>query len=157
LIEERGIEIGIVSGGGTGTYQITGNYAGVTEIQAGSYATMDGRYRSVGIGFRHALTVVTQVISTRGDRAITDAGMKTLTPEFGMPMVLDPEGWEATKLSEEHGFLQRAGGERLQPGDVVELIPSHGCTTINLHDSYYVTRGETVEAVWPIAARGAIR
>ncbi len=157
FVQERGIEVEIVSGGGTGTYQITGNYPGVTEIQAGSYATMDGRYRRVGMEFRHALTVVTQVISTRGDRAITDAGMKTLTPEFGMPPVLDPEGWEATKLSEEHGFLQREDGPGLQPGDVVELIPSHGCTTINLHDAYYVTRDGVVEAVWPVAARGAIR
>ncbi|MFP3895501.1 MAG: DSD1 family PLP-dependent enzyme [Anaerolineales bacterium] len=157
FIQEQGIEVEIVSGGGTGTYQITGNYPGVTEIQAGSYATMDGRYHRVGMEFRHALTVVAQVISTRGDRAITDAGMKTLTPEFGMPGVLDPQGWKATKLSEEHGFLQREEGEPLQPGDVVELIPSHGCTTINLHDAYYVTRDGVVEAVWPIAARGAIR
>lgn len=158
FIEARGIEVKIVSGGGTGTYQITGNYPGITEIQAGSYATMDGRYRRVGMEFRHALTVVTQIISIRGaDHAVTDAGMKTLTPEFGMPDVLDPEGWEATKLSEEHGYLHREDGPGLQPGDVVELIPSHGCTTINLHDAYYVTRDGVVEAIWPIAARGAIR
>ncbi|MEA3406499.1 MAG: DSD1 family PLP-dependent enzyme [Chloroflexota bacterium] len=158
FIEERGIEVKIVSGGGTGTYQITGNYPGVTEVQVGSYATMDARYRSVGIDFHQALTVVTQVISTRGtDHAITDAGMKTVTPEFGMPRVLDPKGWKVTKLAEEHGFLQRENGRPLRPGDTVELIPSHGCTTINLHDAYYVTRDGIVEAVWPIAARGAIR
>jgi len=68
-----------------------------------------------------------------------------------------PEGWELTRLSEEHGFLQRKGGPKLHSGDPVELIPSHGCTTINLHDEYYVVRDDVVEAVWPIAARGCIR
>jgi len=157
LLEGKGIEVKIVSGGGTGTYTITGNYPGVTEVQAGSYATMDGQYRRVGIDFAPALTVVARVISVRGDQAIIDAGLKTLTPEFGMAEVVHPEGWELTRLSEEHGFLRRKGGSELHSGDPVELIPSHGCTTINLHDEYYVVRDDVVEAVWPIAARGCIR
>jgi D-serine deaminase-like pyridoxal phosphate-dependent protein len=36
----------------------------------------------------------------------------------------------------------------------VTIVPNHGCTTINLHDHYYVTRRGVLEAVWPIAARG---
>jgi D-serine deaminase-like pyridoxal phosphate-dependent protein len=157
LLQEHGLAIPIVSGGGTGTYDITGAYEGMTEIQAGSYATMDARYREVGVDFEPALTVVAQVISARDDAAVIDAGMKTLTPEFGMPPVVRPEGWRVHHLSEEHGALERDGGEPLHVGDRVELIPSHGCTTINLHDAYYVTRDDVVEAVWPIAARGAIR
>ncbi len=154
----NGIPVGIVSAGGTGTYQMTGADPEITELQAGTYATMDLRYRQVGINFRHALTVVAQVISTSGsDQAVTDAGLKSLTPEFGMPQVLDPEGWETEKLSEEHSSLKRSSGKALKPGDIVEFIPSHGCTTINLHDVYYVTRRGIVEAVWPISGRGAIR
>ena len=156
-LAEQGIEVGIVSGGGTGTYLTTGSFPGVTEIQAGSYATMDGRYRQVGIPFHHALTVLAGVISTDGDdHAVTDAGLKTLTSEFGLPRVLRPKGWEVVKFSEEHSALKRIDGEPLKPGDTVELIPSHGCTTINLHDYYVVTRKDAVEAVWPIAARGAV-
>ena len=157
LLVEKGSPCDIVSGGGTGTYHITGDYPGVTEVQAGSYATMDAKYESVGVEFQLALTILTQVISVKGDFAITDAGKKTMTQEFGMPTVVDPEGWELTKLSEEHGRIERRGGRDLKPGDLVELVPTHGCTTINLHDAYYVTRDGIVEAVWPIAARGKIQ
>lgn len=37
------------------------------------------------------------------------------------------------------------------------MVPSHGCTTINLHDAFHVIRDGIVEAVWPVAARGCIR
>ena len=158
LLRRDGLPVGIVSGGGTGTYDVTGSYPGVTEVQAGSYATMDGRYHSVGLEFEQALTVVARVISApRDDLAVVDAGLKTMTTEFGLPEVVHPEGWALQSLSEEHGKLKREGGDPLRPGDVVAFVPSHGCTTINLHDAYVVTRGDHVVAEWPIAARGGVR
>ena len=162
LLRGAGLSVPIVSAGGTGTYAWTGVYPGITEIQAGSYATMDGRYRSVladggEAPFESALTVVARVISARDDRAVIDAGLKTMTGEFGVPEVLSPAGWSLTGLSEEHGSLERAGGAALQRGDRVVLLPSHGCTTINLHDVYHVLRDGVLEAAWPIAARGRIR
>ena len=39
-------------------------------------------------------------------------------------------------------------------GDKVTLLPSHCDTTVNLHDRFIVTRGDEVEGVWEIAARG---
>jgi len=158
LLQRDGLPVGIVSGGGTGTYAITGAYPGVTEVQAGSYVTMDAKYRSVGIDFECALTLLARVISVNAQgTAIIDAGMKALTHEFGMPAVVRPEGWRLDRLSEEHGALVREGGEPLRPGDVVELLPSHGCTTINLHDAYHVIRDDVFEGLWPVAARGAFR
>lgn len=157
-IEATGLEVGIVSAGGTGTYDITGQYPGVTEIQAGSYATMDVRYRDCGLPFQCALTCLATVISVpRRGVAITDAGMKALTPEFGMPEVVEGPGISLTRLSEEHGVLRLANGVRLNAGDKIEFIPSHGCTTINLHDEFYALRNGVVEAIWPIAARGGFR
>ena len=155
-IEAVGIPVPIVSSGGTGTYEITPTIDGITEIQAGSYITMDTRYRSVGItGFNLALTVLSTVISVpRPDLALCDVGMKSATKEFGTPGVAHPAGWELTRLSEEHGRLERAGGPPLQIGDKVEFYPSHGCTTINLHDTYFAIRKGTVEAKWPVAGRG---
>jgi D-serine deaminase-like pyridoxal phosphate-dependent protein len=44
------------------------------------------------------------------------------------------------------------GVASLRPGDRVELIPSHGDTTLNLHDSYFVTRAGVLIAEWPILA-----
>ncbi len=155
-LQKQGFAVPIVSAGGTGSYTITGCFEGVTEIQAGSYLTMDAQYRDkVGIDeFECALTMLTRVIHTHDRIAVVDAGLKCCTTEFGMPMVASCAGWRVSKLSEEHGFLEREGGEELKMGDTVELIPSHGCTTINLHDVYHVTRDNVVEAVWPIAARG---
>jgi D-serine deaminase-like pyridoxal phosphate-dependent protein len=156
-LERDGLPVGIVSAGGSGTYNITGAYPGVTEIQAGSYATMDARYKGVIPEFETALTVVAQVISARGDHAVIDAGLKTLTPEFGAPELQHPAGWTLGHQSEEHSTLKHGDGAALKPGDRVEIVPSHGCTTINLHDAYYVTSGERVVAIWPIAGRGQVR
>jgi D-serine deaminase-like pyridoxal phosphate-dependent protein len=160
LLRARGIPAPIVSSGGTGTYFITGRYPGVTEVEAGSYITMDAQYRDeVGIDFRYALTVLSTVTSVpaSGDYAIIDAGLKTITRDFGLPLVISPPGWALTGLSEEHGHLERRGGEPLRVGDKVELVPNHGCTTINLHDEYHVVRRDVLEAVWPISARGKVR
>jgi D-serine deaminase-like pyridoxal phosphate-dependent protein len=158
LVRQAGIPVNIVSSAGTGTHFITGKFPGITELQVGSYITMDSQYREVvGIDFDYALTVLATVISTRGDgRAITDAGLKAITRDFGMPVVVDPPGWKLTSLAEEHGFLDRVDGAPLRRGDKVMIVPNHGCTTINLHDQYHVTRRGVLEAVWPIAARGKV-
>ena len=156
VIRESGIPVRVVSGGGTGTYAISGQYPGVTDIQAGSYLTMDSQYHeNVGIKeFNYALTLITTVIHINGDRAITDAGMKSLSADFGMPIVINPAGWGVSNLAEEHGFLKQSGGSRLRSGDKVEIVPSHGCTTINLHDVFHVVRNGKLEAIWPISGRG---
>lgn len=159
LIEAAGLPVSIVSSGGTGTFDITGDYPGITEVQAGSYITMDTQYRdAVGVDFACALFVLAQVISTpRPGVAIIDAGLKTLTRDYALPSVAFPEGWELIRLSEEHGHLRQTGGIDLQPGDRVKIWPNHGCTTVNLHDHYIGLRDQVVEDVWPIAARGKIR
>jgi D-serine deaminase-like pyridoxal phosphate-dependent protein len=160
FLEARGLLVDIVSAGGTGTAMLTGRLPGITEIQAGSYVFMDGRYKTVeGVDFDWALTLLTTVISRpRPDRAIVDAGMKTLTHEFGLPRFKGREDLELVGLSEEHGTVKlRDPSVALRPGDRLELIPSHGDTTLNLHDFYYGARHGRVEAVWPIAARGKSR
>jgi D-serine deaminase-like pyridoxal phosphate-dependent protein len=159
LVERSGLEVGIVSGGGTGTYNITGQFPGVTEVQAGSYIFMDSSYRNVLKDFDCALTVLTTVISRpTSDRAITDAGMKTVTKESGLPEVKGMGDVKVAHLSEEHGKLDLSNSDAdLKPGDKIELIPSHGCTTINLHDYYFGLRDGKLEAVWSIAGRGKVQ
>jgi D-serine deaminase-like pyridoxal phosphate-dependent protein len=159
MIEQNGLEVGILSGGGTGTYNITGQFPGMTEVQAGSYIFMDVYYRNVLKDFDCALTVLTTVISRPSkDTAIIDAGMKTVTKESGLPAVKDVNGAELIHLSEEHGKLDLSGSSAdLRPGDKLELIPSHGCTTINLHDKFYGIRDGRLEVIWDIAGRGKVR
>jgi D-serine deaminase-like pyridoxal phosphate-dependent protein len=158
-IELRGIPVGIVSSGGTGTYDITGIYPGVTEVQAGSYVTMDTQYRDiVGVDFECALFVLAQVISLpRPGRAVIDAGLKTMTRDFGLPIVAHPDGWRLISLSEEHAVLQHEGGPHLRMGQQVEIWPNHGCTTVNLHDQFVALRDDMVEDVWPIDGRGKVQ
>ena len=154
ILAKNGVEVKIVSAGGTGTYNVAGAYPGITEIQAGSYIVMDSKYYSVLQDFDCALTLLTTVTS-RPDKetAILDAGMKAMTFEFGMPELIGLKGAGISFLSEEHGHLYLEDADP-RVGQKLELIPSHCCTTINLHDRYYAVRGDRLEAVWPIAARG---
>ena len=158
-IRHAGIKVEIVSGGGTGTYDITGEYPGITEIEAGSYVFSDARYSGVIPQFKTALSILTTVVSRpEKDIVITDAGLKTMTSEFGMPVLKSIQGAELIKLSEEHGKIHLDRDiPGLKTGDKIEIIPSHGCTTINLHDFYFGVRGDRLETVWKIAARGKIR
>jgi D-serine deaminase-like pyridoxal phosphate-dependent protein len=164
LIEHRqalcdaGLEPEIVSAGGTGTHDISGSTPGVTEIQAGSYVFMDGAYSRVRSEFETALTLLCTVIRRNGRMLITDCGMKALSQEFGMPRGAELP-LACVALSEEHGHVLIDEDVELDigPGDRIALLPSHGDTTINLHEQYTVMRGEQVETTWPIAARGKFR
>ena len=158
-LEKRGVAVPIMSGGGTGTFNITGSIPEMTEVQAGSYVLMDSTYRNVqGVGdhFDCALSVLATVVSRPApDRIIVDTGLKVLAKEFGIPQPVGITGVEMTGLSEEHGKM-RVSDENasLSPGDKLEILPTHCCTTVNLHDRYYGIRNGIVESVWEIAARG---
>ena len=158
-IEDKGMPVEIVSSGGTGTYNYTGNYPGITEVQAGSYVTMDVGYLDCGIDFDCALTVLTTVNSTPAeDRAILDAGLKSISTNQGLPRVKGLEGVEITKLSAEHTHLKFAPNHSsLRLGDKIEVYPSDTDTTTNLHNQFYGVRNGEVEVVWPILARGKSR
>jgi 3-hydroxy-D-aspartate aldolase len=156
-VEAAGLECGVVSGGGTGTYRYSGANGVMSEIQAGSYATMDARYARLVPEFENALFCLITIVSSRaGGRAIGDAGLKSLTSEFGMPEVRWPDGLTVAKLAEEHTIFEAADGPRLEPGSKVLAVPSHGCTTINLHDNMYGVRAGVVECVLPVSARGRV-
>jgi D-serine deaminase-like pyridoxal phosphate-dependent protein len=156
LLREAGLPCDVVSAGGTGTYDITGRIDGITEVQAGSYVTMDVAYRDIGIDFDCALSVLSTVTSApASDRAVLDIGLKTLTNDQGMPEVKQAKGINLIKLSAEHGHLKvEKGHTPLHIGDKLEVLPSDTDTTINLHDRFYGIRNAEVEVTWPILARG---
>jgi len=154
LIEKDGFRVPIVSAGGSNTYSLTGTYPGITDVQVGSYVTMDDHSREYGMDYGQAVTVLTTVISRpEPGRAVTDAGKKSLSTDEGLPVCVD-EGIEVSKLNEEHGHLSVEDRE-LRVGDKIEIIPRHGCTTIPLFDRYFVVRHDQVESVDPMYARGA--
>ena len=158
-LEKHGVEVAIMSGGGTGTFNITGSIPEMTEVQAGSYVLMDSTYRNVeGVGenFDCALSVLATVVSRpHPSRMIVDTGLKVLAKEFGIPQPIGLTGVEMSGLSEEHGkMLVVDENISLKPGDKLEILPTHCCTTVNLHDRYYGIRNGIVESVWDITARG---
>ncbi|MGQ9617112.1 MAG: DSD1 family PLP-dependent enzyme [Spirochaetota bacterium] len=155
FLEKKGIGVNEISGGGTGTYNITGDNTIWTEIQAGSYVFMDTSYNQLGLGFKNSLTVYTEVIHKRKGMAITDAGMKACTTDHGMPVI---KGYPAmsVQLHEEHGLITDQKDE-LSYMQKIEYIPGHCCTTVNLYDQYYCVRNDLLEAVWPITGRGMCR
>jgi D-serine deaminase-like pyridoxal phosphate-dependent protein len=160
MIEDAGIPLSIVSTGGTGTHRILAEQGGITEIQAGSYVVMDTHYASVeGVTFGHALTCMATVLSkTKENRCIIDAGHKTLSLDSGPSAPKDLPGTRYIAAGDEHGVIEFDDGHcTLNVGDRVEMIPRHCDPTINLHDWFHVTRGDTVVALWPVAARGRVQ
>lgn len=159
LVEAGGLKVEVVSGGGTGTHAIDADIPGITEIQAGSYVVMDRDYRDAGIDYANALTILATIISRPvPGRAIADVGMKGMTTDHGMPELVSVPGGRLARLSEEHAVLELTDPSvKLEPGDKVEFIPGHCCTTMNLHDKVYGMRGGRLEVVWPIAGRGKFR
>jgi D-serine deaminase-like pyridoxal phosphate-dependent protein len=47
-------------------------------------------------------------------------------------------------------------GQPVKLGDKALLIPNRSDPTVNLHDWIVAIRANSVEAVWPIDARGAL-
>jgi D-serine deaminase-like pyridoxal phosphate-dependent protein len=130
---------------------------GVTELQAGTYVFHDSHNEEFIPGtFQQALTLLTTVISVKERYAVADTGAKSLTNEFGPPMSVDGR-IKVARLSEEHATLTGEGIAQLRAGDRIEIVPSHGDTTLNLHDAYYVRRGDEVIDTWPILAARKFR
>ena len=158
LIERSGLLVRIVSSAGTGTYDITGDYEGIDEVQAGSYATMDWWYGEIRPEFRQAISLLTTVVSCpRQGVAVVDVGTKGVGADFGPPQVKGRPGVSVARFgSEEHTVLAVPDGA-VSVGDTLELIPSHGCATCNLYREFVVHRDGIVTGIWPIEGSGKMQ
>jgi D-serine deaminase-like pyridoxal phosphate-dependent protein len=162
-ITAAGIHCPLVTGAGTGSFALEAASGVYGELQCGSYVFMDRDYADNeptpnAPRFEHALFVKSQVISRGLAHAVIDAGHKSHAIDSGLPRVWQRELTYANG-GDEHGILRGAALPAL--GDAVWLVPGHCDPTVNLHDHYVAVRGGvehgTVEAVWPIEARGCIR
>ena len=155
MLVDAGLPTAIVSAGGTGSYDISGDIEGITEIQAGSYALMDTEYARLGLPFEHALSVLGTIISRPvPERCVADSGHKSCTKDHGNPSVKDIPGASVLTLNDEHATIELPPGCAVGIGDRVQLLPSHIDPTMSLHDVVYALDGDIVVGVWPIAARG---
>lgn len=151
LLLRAGLPCDVVSGGGTGTYDISSQVDGVTEIQAGSYALMDTDYRDTGVPFEQAFWVLGMVVSRSADRCVVDAGHKSMTKDHGLPSVEGVAGAVVTTLNDEHAVIALPPDAAVRIGDRLRMIPSHTDPTVNLHDVFYAIDGDRVVGRWPIA------
>jgi len=164
LFQTHGIECSLLTGGSTGVYDIDSDIKGITELQPGSFIFMDVDYGRIGgkdgpvyQDFRNSLSVLTTVVSKPSDSlAIVDGGYKAFSTD--KPFTPEAKGISGIGYSwggDEHGKLDVAKASApLNVGTRLEFIIPHCDPSVNLYDRIHCLRGDSVEAVWKIAARG---
>ena len=160
-IREAGLPCSIVSCGGTGSFKYSVGAPGITEMQAGGGMFMDAFYRyGCHISdWKYALTVLTTIVSRPApDRAIIDAGRKTMDGWVHKPLVFERDDIHVQSLSAEHGALKLdPTAQHLKIGDRLEIIPGYSDLTCVLHDNFLGFRGDTLEVIWPLEGRGRLQ
>lgn len=158
-LEADGLPVPVVSAGGTGCYDITAAYPGITEIQAGGGVFMDAMYRykfHVGT-LDFALTCLTTVTSRSASHVVVDAGFKTLSAYHQPPTLLDRDDLQLRYLSAEHGvFDLQPNAKGPAVGDQLRLVVGYSDSTTVLHDRFLGIRNGRVERIWPIEGRGCL-
>jgi len=163
-IRAAGVPIGEVSVGSTPTARSAMSAAGVTECRPGNFVYHDASQVSLGTCSLEdcAMTVIATVVSVPDySRAVIDAGSKTLSsdplrPKPGGHGFLLGRASRVSRLSEEHGVIETAPGERFTVGERVRVLPNHACVVSNLHDRVHAVRDGRVVEVWRVAARGMV-
>ena len=155
-----GMPCRIVSAGGTGSYQITADIPGPTEIQAGGGIFACRYYTEVcGVtNHRPALSVLATVVSRPSpDRAILDAGLKSMSEHRTPPILPEHPDSRVLGLSAEHATVEVSRDSVLKIGDKVSVIPGYSDLTFVLHDRVLAHRQGRVEAVWELLGRGMLQ
>ncbi len=160
LLRGNDLPCEIVSCGGTGSFKYAVAQAGITEVQAGGGMFMDAFYR-YGCHvpqWDYALTVLTTIVSRpTPDRAIIDAGRKTMDANTHEPLVFGRDDVRVEALSAEHGRLKlEPSAQHLKIGDRLEIIPGYSDMTCVLHDHFLGFRQGKLEVIWPLEGRGRL-
>ncbi|MGH9399359.1 MAG: alanine racemase [Thermoanaerobaculia bacterium] len=159
-----GLPVETISVGSTPSARLVMKVPGVTECRPGNYVFHDGSQVALGTceASDCAMTVLATVVSVpASDRAVVDAGSKTLSTDplrprpGGHGLVLGTAS-RIEKLSEEHGVIHVAPGDRFRVGERVRILPNHACVISNLYDRLYGVRAGCVETEIVVAARGRV-
>ena len=167
-LRRAGLEAKIVSGGSTPTLFHSHEIEGLTEIRPGTYVFNDlNTVSSGGCGLEDcAASILATVVSTaRPGQMIVDGGSKTFSSDrlvnaadVTWGRVVEAPGARFHKMNEEHGYVDITRAEReFAIGDRVHIIPNHICVVVNLHEQVYGIRGDQVEEVWKVEARGKLQ
>ena len=169
-LSAAGLRAAHVSVGATPGIDTLARVPGVTEIRPGNYVFYDAMQVGLGVATldRCALRVLTTVVSHAArDRAVIDAGSKTLTTDQGAHGQITAGGYgtivgrediHIERLSEEHGWLRLdPAGSDVEIGDTLEIVPVHACPVANLAHELTVVRDDAVVGRWAVAAAGRVR
>jgi D-serine deaminase-like pyridoxal phosphate-dependent protein len=166
-LRARGLEVREVTAGGSFTGKYVAEVPGVTEVRAGTYVFYDVMHLNEGSAGKDqlALTALCRVVSRWGDGGLTiDGGSKTFSGDRGVvgagnAQEAPPAMTFSTddrvvieRLTEEHGMGHAEGDVAL--GEKLRFYPFHACTCCNLTNEIVGVRGDRVERVWRVAARG---
>lgn len=165
LLKPLFFEFHILTGSGTGTFDIDPEASEVTEIQPGSYTVMDVQYECIGSKedpqhfnyFQNALTLLSTVISSnRKEHVTVDAGTKAIyfDPNYKPRLISHPHlSYDWGGFGDEHGKIT---GSDLLPGngELIEMVVPHCDPTINLYDRFVMVQNNEVIDVWDIDLRG---
>ena len=162
LIEVSGLDVPVISNGGSPGMWQAQDVPVATEYRIGTYVYNDRSLQDRGACTWEdcALSVLVTVISVpTKDRAVVDAGTKVLTSDLlgldGHGHVLGRPDIKVAGLSEEHGVLA-ADAINLKVGDRLRIIPNHVCVVSNTLDEVQLIRGDKVLGPCPVAARGKV-
>lgn len=157
------ISVKTVTGGGTGSFLIDLTLPFLTELQPGSYVTMDCNYSQNEWDETGKLEPISQPLSVLStviskplpNKVILDAGWKSISNDAGTPK--PKYGSDSFDFAgDEHGVITSSKEYiDLEIGDRVELVPSHCDTTINLYDHFYLINANDYRKL-AIDARGKI-
>ena len=163
-LDSRQIDYEIVTGGGTGTYDIDCEVERITDLQVGSYIFMDHEYRAIEgkqsrlfEDFDVALTVACTAISQPRQGAITfDGGYKSFASETVEPLAVDLPTTRYKFAGDEHGvLLMQKGEQEVSLGSVHQFVTPHCDPTVNLHEYYWIQEEDgMIRSCWPVTARG---
>src|SRR6266511_2638899 len=162
-LRAAGIEVREVTAGGSFTGKWVAEVPGVTESRAGTYVFYDLMHLGAGTATEGqlALSALCTVVSHRTPERLTiDGGSKTFSGDGG---VIGGSGARdiaratdrrvfVERLTEEHGMARAE--EPVELGEKLRFYPFHACTCANLANQIIGFRGDRVETVWTVAARG---
>jgi D-serine deaminase-like pyridoxal phosphate-dependent protein len=164
-LARSGLEAKTVSVGGTPDMYRAHELEHSTEHRPGTYIYSDRAIAAAGVGTLDdtALRIVATVVSRpTSDRAILDAGSKTLSSDLmgfaDHGVILEYPKARIVRLNEEHGIVDLSDSpEKPRIGERVTIVPNHCCVVSNLFDSVYAVSDGRVQREIKVAARGLVR
>lgn len=174
VLRNGGYDVEVVSVGSTPTVKLSGVYDGVNEVRPGAYFANDRMQRDLRACDEKdiAISVLSRVTSKyksegAGDqsRVIADAGSKVYSSDKGAHGIEGLQGYAevkgtgdiVTRLSEEHTELDGVMDvDSYTIGQMLETVPNHVCTVMNLREVVFGVRNGIVERVFKIAGRGQV-